>query len=97
MTDVAKSPADGYHLIIGHIGTLAVNPFAMDRQPYDVNKDFVPVASSRACPNLFVVNAERVPRRISRNSSRSRKSKPGELNYGRRATGSAGHLCVRDT
>src|SRR6188474_1320571 len=29
MTDVAKSPADGYHLIIAHIGTLAVNPFAM--------------------------------------------------------------------
>jgi tripartite-type tricarboxylate transporter receptor subunit TctC len=37
-------PADGYHLIIGHIGTLAVNPFAMAAQPYDVNKDFVPVA-----------------------------------------------------
>src|SRR5438552_5984323 len=37
MTDVAKSPADGYHLIIGHIGTLAVNPFAMAKQPYDVN------------------------------------------------------------
>ena len=39
MSDVAKSPADGHHLIIGHIGSLAVNPFAMAKQPYDVNKD----------------------------------------------------------
>src|SRR6187431_2019530 len=56
MSDVAKSPADGYHLIIGHIGTLAVNPFAMTNQPYDVNKDFVPVALLARVPNVFVVN-----------------------------------------
>src|SRR6185503_1027141 len=92
MSDVAKSPADGYHLIIGHIGTLAVNPFAMTKQPYDVNKDFVPVALLARVPNLFVVNAERVPAKDLKEFIALAKSKPGELNYGSAGNGSAGHL-----
>ena len=55
--DVAKSPPDGYTLILGHVGSFAVNPYAMARQPYDVNKDFIPVALLARVPNLFVVNA----------------------------------------
>ena len=92
MTDVAKSPADGYHLIIGHIGSLAVNPFAMAKQPYDVNKDFVPVALLARVPNLFVVNAERVPAKDLKEFIALAKSRPGELNYGSAGNGSAGHL-----
>jgi len=92
MTDVAKSPADGYTLIIGHIGTLAVNPFAMVNQPYDVNRDFVPVALLARVPNLFVVNAERVPAKDLKEFIALAKSKPGELNYGSAGNGSAGHL-----
>ena len=92
MSDVAKSPADGYHLIIGHIGTLAVNPFAMANQPYDVNKDFVPVALLARVPNLFVVNAERVPAKDLKEFVALAKSKPGALNYGSAGNGSAGHL-----
>ena len=92
MTDVAKSPADGYHLIIGHIGTLAVNPFAMSKQPYDVNRDFVPVALLARVPNLFVVNAEKVPAKDLKEFIALAKAKPGELNYGSAGNGSAGHL-----
>ncbi len=92
MSDVAKSPADGYHLIIGHIGTLAVNPFAMARQPYDVNKEFVPVALLARVPNIFVVNAERVAAKDLREFVALAKAKPGELNYGSAGNGSAGHL-----
>jgi len=57
MTEVAQSAPDGYTLIVGHVGTLAVNPYAMATQPYDVNKDFVPVALLARVPNLFVVAA----------------------------------------
>ena len=92
MTDVAHSPADGYTLIIGHVGSLAVNPYAMGRQPYDVNKDFVPVALLARVPNLFVVNAEKVPAKDFREFIALAKAKPGELNYGSAGNGSAGHL-----
>ena len=92
MTDVAKSPPDGYTLIIGHIGTLAVNPFAMTNQPYDVNKDFVPVALLARVPNIFVVNAEKVPAKDMREFIALAKAKPGQLNYGSAGNGSAGHL-----
>jgi len=92
MTDVAKSPADGYHLIIGHIGTLAVNPFAMANQPYDVNKDFVPVALLARVPNLFVVNAEKVPAKDLKEFIALAKAKPGELSFSSAGTGGAPHL-----
>src|SRR5258706_10777139 len=82
MTDVAKSPPDGYTLVMGHVGSLAVNPFAMDRQPYDVNKDFIPVALLARVPNIFVLNAENVPAKDFREFIALAKAKPGQLNYG---------------
>src|SRR3954468_18800911 len=39
MGDVKNSPADGYTIVLGHVGTLAVNPYAMKTHIYDVNKD----------------------------------------------------------
>src|SRR5258706_11706 len=92
MTDVAKSPPDGYTLVMGHVGSLAVNPFAMDRQPYDVNKDFIPVALLARVPNIFVLNAENVPAKDFREFIALAKAKPGQLNYGSAGNGSAGHL-----
>jgi tripartite-type tricarboxylate transporter receptor subunit TctC len=47
---VAKSPADGYTLIMGSIGTHAVNPYLVKSMPYDPMRDFVPV--------VFVLDAE---------------------------------------
>ncbi len=44
MLDVARAEPDGYTLIIGHIGTLAVNPYMYDKLPYDVDRDFAPVS-----------------------------------------------------
>ena len=77
--DVAKSPPDGHTLILGHVGSFAVNPFAMARQPYDVNKDFIPVALLARVPNLFVVNAENVPAKDFREFVALAKAKPGVL------------------
>src|SRR5258708_18981818 len=43
MADVANSAPDGYTIVLRHDGSLAVNPFAMARQPYHPHKDFIPV------------------------------------------------------
>ena len=72
MSEVAQAAPDGYTVILGHVGTLAVNPYAMAKQPYDVNRDFVPVALLARVPNLFVLNAQ-VPAKASRSSSRLRR------------------------
>ena len=91
MTEVAQSAPDGYTLILGHVGTLAVNPYAMAKQPYDVNKDFLPVALLARVPNLFVVGAP-VPARDFNEFVALAKKEPGKLNYGSAGNGSAGHL-----
>ncbi|HXN16356.1 MAG TPA: tripartite tricarboxylate transporter substrate binding protein [Usitatibacter sp.] len=91
MTDVAHSAPDGYTLVLGHVGSLAVNPYAMKNQPYDVDKDFIPVALLARVPNLFVVNAQ-VPAKDLREFIALAKAQPGKLNYGSAGNGSAGHL-----
>ena len=91
MTEVARSAPDGYTLILGHVGTLAVNPYAMSRQPYDVDKDFIPIALLAKVPNIFVVNAS-VPAKDLTEFIALAKQKPDGLNYGSAGNGSAGHL-----
>ncbi|MFO1305942.1 MAG: tripartite tricarboxylate transporter substrate binding protein [Burkholderiales bacterium] len=91
MAEVAKAAPDGYTLILGHVGTLAVNPYAMAKQPYDVNRDFVPVALLARVPNLFVLNAN-VPAKDFKEFVALAKKEPGKLNYGSAGNGSAGHL-----
>ena len=91
MLEVARAAPDGYTLILGHVGTLAVNPYAMERQPYDVNRDFVPIALLAKVPNIFVLNAD-VPAKDFREFVALAKKNPGKLNYGSAGNGSAGHL-----
>jgi tripartite-type tricarboxylate transporter receptor subunit TctC len=91
MAEVARAAPDGYTLILGHVGTLAVNPYAMDKQSYDVNKDFVPIALLAKVPNIFVVNGE-LPARTFKEFVALAKKEPGKLNYGSAGNGSAGHL-----
>ena len=54
---VAKAEPDGYTLIIGHIGTLAVNPFMFAKLPFDTNRDFAAVSLLAKVPSIFAVNA----------------------------------------
>ena len=91
MSDVAKSAPDGYTLIQSHVGTFAVNPYAMARQPYDVDKDFLPVGLLARVPNIFVCNAE-FPARNFKEFVDLAKKNPGKFNYGSAGNGSAGHL-----
>src|SRR5512137_1414138 len=91
MSEVAKAAPDGYTLIESHVGTFAVNPYAMARQPYDVYRDFLPVALLARVPNIFVCNAE-FPAKNFREFVELAKKNPGKYNYGSAGNGSAGHL-----
>lgn len=90
MSEVARAE-DQHTLILGHIGTLAVNPFIFDKLPYDPNKDFKPVSLLAKVPSLYVVHPD-VPARNLREFVAYVKSKPGKLSYGSAGNGSAGHL-----
>ena len=91
MQEVAHAAPDGHTIILGHVGTLAVNPYAMKKHPYDVNKEFVPVALLARVPNIFVINAD-VPAKDFKEFVALAKKDPGKLNYGSAGNGSAGHL-----
>jgi len=93
MQDVAKAAPDGYTIILGHVGTLAVNPYMLKNQPFDVNKDFVPVTLLAKVPNVFVIHPD-VPAKNFKEFVDYAKKNPGKLNYGSAGNASAGHLAM---
>jgi tripartite-type tricarboxylate transporter receptor subunit TctC len=93
MEEVAKADPDGYTLIIGHVGTLAMNPYMFEKLPYDPNKDFRPVSLFAKVPTIFVVH-ESVPVKDLREFVALARREPGKLNYGSAGNGSAGHLAI---
>jgi len=93
MHDVARADPDGYTLIIGHVGSLAMTPFITPNLGYDVNRDFAAVSLLAKVPNIFVVHAD-VPARDLREFVALARSRPGQLYYGSAGNGSAGHLAM---
>jgi tripartite-type tricarboxylate transporter receptor subunit TctC len=93
MDDVARADPDGYTLIIGHIGTFAVNPFMFAKLPFDTNRDFRAVSLLAKVPTIFVVH-ESVPAKDLREFIALAKTEPGKLYYGSAGNGSAGHLAI---
>jgi tripartite-type tricarboxylate transporter receptor subunit TctC len=92
MAEVARAD-DQHTLILGHIGTLAVNPFIFDKLPYDANKDFKPVSLLAKVPSLYLVHPD-LPVKNLKEFVALAKSQPGKLNYGSAGNGSAGHLAM---
>jgi tripartite-type tricarboxylate transporter receptor subunit TctC len=80
-------------MILGHVGTLAVNPYMLANQPYDVNRDFMPVTLLAKVPNVFVIHPE-VPAKNFREFVAYAKANPGRLSYGSAGNASAGHLAM---
>ena len=93
MTEVAKAAPDGHTIIMGHVGSLAVNPYIFPSQPYDVNRDFVPVTLLAKVPNLFAIHPD-VPAKDFREFVAYVKKNPGKLDYGSAGNASAGHLAM---
>lgn len=90
MQEVANS-TDEHTLILGHIGTLAVNPYIFPKLPYDANRDFAPITLLSKVPSLYVVHPD-LPVKNLKEFVAYAKAKPGQLNYGSAGNGSAGHL-----
>jgi tripartite-type tricarboxylate transporter receptor subunit TctC len=90
---VARSPADGYTLLMGHIGTLAVNPALYPKLGYDPVRSFAPVAWVARVPNVLVVNPS-VPAKDLKELVALAKAQPGRLAYGSGGNGSAAHTTM---
>jgi tripartite-type tricarboxylate transporter receptor subunit TctC len=92
MAEVAQA-SDQHTLILGHIGTLAVNPYIFDKLPYDPVKDFRPITLLAKVPSLYLVHPDLPVKNLAEFVALAR-SKPGRLNYGSAGNGSAGHLAM---
>jgi tripartite-type tricarboxylate transporter receptor subunit TctC len=93
MLEVAKSAPDGHTLILGHVGSMAVNPYIFSNPGYDVNRDFAPVTLLAKVPSLFVVHPD-LPVKTLKELVAYTKNNPGKLNYGSAGNASAGHLAM---
>jgi tripartite-type tricarboxylate transporter receptor subunit TctC len=93
MQEVMKADPDGHTIIMGHVGTLAVNPYAMPKHPYDVNKEFAPVVLLARVPSIIAVTPE-TPVKNLKEFVALAKSKPDAMVYGSAGNGSSGHLAM---
>jgi tripartite-type tricarboxylate transporter receptor subunit TctC len=90
---VAKAAPDGSTLLMGHIGTLGVNPSLYPKLGYDPVKSFAPVAWVARVPNVLAVHPS-VPARTFQEFIELARSQPGKLNYGSGGNGSAAHTAT---
>jgi tripartite-type tricarboxylate transporter receptor subunit TctC len=88
---VARAEADGSTLLMGHIGTLAVNVSLYPKLAYDPVKSFAPVAWVARVPNVLVVNANSGIRSLQDLVAQA-KARPGLLTYSSGGNGSAAHI-----
>ena len=88
---VAKSPPDGYTLVIGNIGSHAVNPFLVKNMPYDPIRDFVPVAHVLDAEGLLAVHPSLPVKTIPELIAHA-KANPGKLSYASGGIGTTSHL-----
>jgi tripartite-type tricarboxylate transporter receptor subunit TctC len=87
----AKSPPDGYTLVLGSVTSLAINPSAHRNLPYDPQKDFAPVSLCVTTP-LFLVVHPSIPARSVKDLVAMAKAQPGTLTFASGGTGSSNHL-----
>ena len=85
---VAKSPPDGYTLLMGTVGTQSINPSLYPKMPYDAVKDFAPITLVAGVPNVLVINpakAAAVQDHRRQVADRLRQGQPGQAQHGARA------------
>ena len=90
---VAKAKPDGYTLLLGNIGTQAINPSLYAKLPYDADKAFAPVSLVAELPLAMMVNPA-LPAKTASEFITLAKSKPGQLSYSSSGSGSAPHLAA---
>jgi tripartite-type tricarboxylate transporter receptor subunit TctC len=92
---VARSAPDGYTLVMGTVGTHAINKSLYEKMPYDPQKDFVPITLVAGVPNVMVMNTERAKAlgvTDVKSFIRYAKANPGKLNMASSGNGTSIHL-----
>jgi tripartite-type tricarboxylate transporter receptor subunit TctC len=90
---VAKSPPDGYTMVISFNGPLAFGPYLYAKLPYDPPKDLAPVIITSSQPNVLAINAA-LPVNSVKELIAYAKANPGKLNYASVGNGSSSHLTM---
>ena len=91
--NVAKSPGDGYSLLLCSRGALAVSPVLVDKMPYETLRDIAPISMVVSIPYLLLVGPGS-PLRSVQDLIALAQAKPGQLNYGSAGIGSTSHLAT---
>lgn len=93
-TDIAaKSQADGYTVLVGGIGTMAINPAMYSKIPYDPVRDFAGVTQIASVPNMLVVHPSLAATNVKELVTLV-KSKAGQFNFSTPGAGSSDHLSM---
>ena len=90
---VAKAKPDGYTILMGNIGTQAINPSLYPRLPYDPDKAFAPISLVAELPLAMMVNPA-VPAKTAQEFITLARSQPGRLSYSSSGAGGAPHLAA---
>jgi len=88
---VAKSPGDGYTLLMSSGGAVTVNPFIYTKMPFDAEKDLLPVASVARVLVFLMVNPSLPVNNVAEFVAYA-KANPGKLSFGSAGSGSSPHL-----
>ena len=88
---VAKSPPDGYTLVMGTISSHGINSALHKSLPYDAVKDFAPVTNVASTPNVITVNPTLPVKNLNELLALARE-KPGKLNFGSTSQGGSPHM-----
>ncbi|MCC6532474.1 MAG: tripartite tricarboxylate transporter substrate binding protein [Burkholderiales bacterium] len=90
---VAKSPPDGYTLLLAVTGPMTIAPFVYPKLGYDTLRDFTPVALVARAPYIIVIHPS-VPAKDLKSLIALAKARPGELLFASAGTGGTPHLCT---
>jgi tripartite-type tricarboxylate transporter receptor subunit TctC len=89
---VSKAEPDGYTLLLGYTGTLAISPSLYANVGYDPRKDFTPVGRIGTAPNTLVVHPSFQAKTVAELIA-SAKANPGKVNFGSAGVGTVSHVC----
>jgi tripartite-type tricarboxylate transporter receptor subunit TctC len=89
---VAKSAPDGYTILLGYTGTLAIGPSLYGNVGYDPRKDFAPIGRIGTAPNTLVVHPSTPVHSVAKLIAYA-KANPGKVNYGSAGIGTVSHVC----
>jgi tripartite-type tricarboxylate transporter receptor subunit TctC len=89
---VAKSTPDGYTILLGYTGTLAIGPTLYGNVGYDPRTDFAPIGRIATAPNTLVVHPSLPVHSVAELIAYA-KANPGKLNYGSAGIGTVSHVC----